>query len=83
MQLISKQILYVTHNTLASINYKRTRVSRFHMHQGLPCSKETLEYAMLHEVVPQAPLWQHPSLAEEAPMMMFPTCDDDFINEFK
>jgi hypothetical protein len=37
----------------------------------------------LDEVVPQAPLQQHPSLAKETPMMMFPTCDDDLINEFE
>jgi hypothetical protein len=36
----------------------------------------------LDEVVPQAPL-QHPSLAKETSMMMFPTCDDDLINEFE
>jgi hypothetical protein len=34
------------------------------MHWGLPCSKEVLASATLHEVVPQAPLQQPPSLAE-------------------
>jgi hypothetical protein len=53
------------------------------MHWGLPCSKEKLESVKLHEVVPQAPLQQHPSLDEEYPTMMFPMCDDNLINEFK
>jgi hypothetical protein len=60
MELISIQILYVMHNTLASINYKRTRVSKFNMHRGLPCSREKLGSMALDEVVPQAPL-QRPS----------------------
>jgi hypothetical protein len=37
----------------------------------------------LHEVVPQTPLQQHPSLAEESPTMAFFTCDDDLINKFE
>jgi hypothetical protein len=42
-----------------------------------------LESAMLHEVVSQASLQQCPSLVEETPMTMIPTCDDDLINEFE
>jgi hypothetical protein len=42
-----------------------------------------LESKTLHEIVPQAPLGQRPSLAEEAPTTTFPTCDDDFKNEFE
>jgi hypothetical protein len=56
MQLVFIQILYIMHNTFAGINFKRTQVSRFGMHWGLPCSKEMLESAKHHEVVPQAPL---------------------------
>jgi hypothetical protein len=52
------------------------------MHRGLPCSNEMLESMTLHKVVPQAPLQQRPSLAEETPMT-FPTCDDNFINKFE
>jgi hypothetical protein len=53
------------------------------MHRGLPCSKEKLESAMLHEVFPHAPLWQRPLLEEETPTSMFPTCNDDLLKEFK
>jgi hypothetical protein len=42
-----------------------------------------LEFMKLHKVVPQSPLQQRPSLAEETPTPTFPTCDDDLINEFK
>jgi hypothetical protein len=53
MQLISIQIIYIMHNTLASINYKRTQqISRFGMHQGLPCSKKMLGSAALDECYP-------------------------------
>jgi hypothetical protein len=45
--------------------------------------KGKLESMKLHEVVPQAPLQQHPSLAEETPTMTFSTCDDDLTNEFE
>jgi hypothetical protein len=83
MQLISIQIIYVVHNTLASINYKSTWVSRFDMHRGLLCSKEMLESVTLHEVVLQVPLQHCPSLEEETPTTTFPTCDDDLINECK
>jgi hypothetical protein len=51
------------------------------MHRGLPCTKETLEPVILHEVVPQAPL-QQPSPQMKNLHAMVPTCDDDFINEF-
>jgi hypothetical protein len=51
------------------------------MHRGLPCTKETLEPVILHEVVPQAPL-QQPSPQIKNLHAMVPTCDDDFINEF-
>jgi hypothetical protein len=60
MQLISIQILYIMHNTLASINYKRIQVSKFGTHWSLSCLKEKLESVKLHKVVPQAPL-QRPS----------------------
>jgi hypothetical protein len=53
------------------------------MHRGLPCSKEKLESAMLHEVFPHAPLWQRPLLEEETPTSTFPTCNDDLLKEFK
>jgi hypothetical protein len=64
MQLISIQILNIMHNTLASINYKGTRISRFGMHRGLPCSKEILKSVKLHKVVPRAPMQQPPSRVE-------------------
>jgi hypothetical protein len=53
------------------------------MHRGLPCSKEKLESAMLHEVVPEAPLQQLPSLVKKPPMLVVPTCDDMPIYEYK
>jgi hypothetical protein len=51
------------------------------MHRGLPCSKEMIKSAKLHEAVPQAPLQQPPSWAKTF-MATIPTCDDNFINEF-
>jgi hypothetical protein len=55
----------------------------YYMHRRLLSSKEMLESVKLHEVVPQAPLQQRPSLAEESPTMTFSTCDDDLINKFE
>jgi hypothetical protein len=52
------------HNTFASIKIKNNSVSRFGMHWSMPYSKKKLESVMLDEVVPQDPLQQLSSLAD-------------------
>jgi hypothetical protein len=53
------------------------------MHCDFPCSREKLESVKFHKVVPQDPLQQRPSLADETPMTTFPICDDYLINKFE
>jgi hypothetical protein len=77
MQLIFIQILYVMNNTLASINYKGTQVSRFGMNLGFSCSKGMLGFTVLDECcLPSSFATTASFLSEKPPMTTVPICDD-------
>jgi hypothetical protein len=67
LSLYNPRTLHIVNNTSHAFKVKQDTLLHFYrysMHQGLPCSKEKLGYAMLHKVVPQAPLQWPPSPAE-------------------
>jgi hypothetical protein len=70
------QILYIMHNTLASINYNKTRVSRFAMHQGLPYSKGKLGSVALDECCPPSSSPAASFSGGKPPMTIVSTCVD-------